>query len=103
MSAAKVRGPAAIDAAIKREVSTFEPTRAALTRCRVCKCTEVLACYPPCAWEPREEDLCTSCAELIRKVREWLIGAHHASFAALRREAYKPLGPGSHRTGGKRG
>jgi hypothetical protein len=65
-----------------------------LTKCRVCKCTELRPCFPPCGWEPGEPDLCDSCADVIRKVREWLIGAHRPSVKALIIEARKPQGPG---------
>jgi hypothetical protein len=62
-----------------------------LTRCRVCRCTEVEPCNPPCAWEPGEPDLCTTCAEVIRIVRQWREEeAVQPSFAALQREVLKP-------------
>jgi len=75
-------------------VSFFEKPPTGLVKCRVCKCTEMRACFPPCSWEPGEPDLCSSCADLIRAVRYWLTGAHRPSFAALRREACKPTAPG---------
>lgn len=59
-----------------------------LTKCRVCKCSELQPCCPPCGWERGEDDLCTTCAEVIRRVRGWLIDAHRPSFAALRRESH---------------
>lgn len=64
-----------------------------MNRCRVCKCTQAEACNPPCGWERAELDLCTSCAEAIRVVREWIEGAVRPSFAALKREALNPSNP----------
>ena len=34
-----------------------------LTACRVCGCTELAACYPPCFWA--EPDLCSACVSGI--------------------------------------
>lgn len=65
-----------------------------LTRCRVCKCTEMRPCFPPCSWEPNEPDLCSNCAEVIREVRKWLESGYKPSFAALWREAMKEHAPG---------
>jgi hypothetical protein len=58
-----------------------------LTRCRVCKCTELEPCNPPCAWAPSQGDLCTNCADMIRALSEWQISAHRQSWAALKRAA----------------
>lgn len=60
----------------------------------MCKCTETKPCWPPCSWEPGEPDLCSACAYIILKLRDWLIGAHNPSFYALKFEAQKPTGPG---------
>ena len=60
-----------------------------LTRCRVCGCTEERACFPPCSWEPGQADLCTSCADTVYAVGEWLQNAVRPSFAALKREALR--------------
>ncbi len=65
-----------------------------LTRCRVCKCTEEEPCNPPCGWERNEPDLCTTCADIIRHVRDWMEGAHRPSFAALNAEAKYNHAPG---------
>ncbi len=67
-----------------------------LTRCRVCKCTEMEPCCPPCAWEPGEPDLCDNCARIIRAVRNWLEAGLRPSWAALLKEAKKGRGPGEH-------
>jgi hypothetical protein len=69
-----------------------------LMRCRVCQCTEMEACYPPCSWEPGEAELCSNCAEAIRAVRRWLSGGLRPSWAALRREALKVNNPGPGKT-----
>lgn len=53
-------------------------------RCRVCGCTEVEACNPPCSW--REPDLCSACAVTAFVLREWKQGAHQPNMAALMRE-----------------
>ena len=58
-----------------------------MLKCRVCKCTEMEACNPPCGWEPGQGDLCTSCAHMIRTLRAWLEIAHRPSVAALLHEA----------------
>lgn len=65
-----------------------------LTRCRVCSCTEMEACNPPCSWEPGELDLCSNCAGAIRAVRGWREEGLRPSWAALRREALKADPPG---------
>jgi len=72
----------------------LSPVSVGLTRCRVCKCTEMRACFPPCYWEPGEPDLCDRCAETIRQVQQWLQVAVRPSFAALKREAMKANAPG---------
>jgi hypothetical protein len=61
--------------------------RNGLTRCRVCGCTEVDACHPPCSWA--EEDLCTTCADAALHVHHWLYSARRANWAGLRREVAK--------------
>ena len=60
--------------------------RNGLTRCRVCGCTEVNACYPPCGWQPGERDICTGCYEASRALEHWLHSARRANKAALWRE-----------------
>ena len=58
--------------------------RDGLIRCRVCGCTELEACDPPCAWF--DADLCTSCALVVEALASWMEGAHRPSWAALVRE-----------------
>lgn len=53
-------------------------------RCRVCGCTEVEACNPPCSWS--EADLCSNCNDAVDALHEWFVGAHRPSRAALLRE-----------------
>lgn len=60
--------------------------RDGLTRCRVCGCTDVQACCPPCGWVPGEYDLCTACDHAAETIAEWLEGSHRPSKAALLRE-----------------
>lgn len=56
-----------------------------MTRCRVCGCTEVNACNPPCGWA--ESDLCTGCHFAIDAIIAWMDGAVRANFTGLIREA----------------
>lgn len=58
--------------------------RNGLVRCRVCGCTEVEPCEPPCSWV--EADLCSGCQEAVEALHEWFVGAHRPSRAALLRE-----------------
>jgi hypothetical protein len=59
-----------------------------LTRCRVCGCTQLEACNPPCGWADRSQSpICTGCATAALAFAEWLDGAHRANLAALKREA----------------
>ena len=60
--------------------------RDGLTRCRVCGCTELDACNPPCGWEPGHEDLCTTCNAAAKAIVQWLWAARRANKAALWRE-----------------
>ena len=63
--------------------------RDALVRCRVCGCTERQPCEPPCGWF--DGDLCTGCAEVVLAVANWRLGAHRASWAALKREVEEAI------------
>jgi len=58
-----------------------------MTRCRVCGCTEVNACNPPCGWEPECGNLCSNCATAINAVIDWMDAAVRANFTGLIREA----------------
>jgi len=58
--------------------------RNGLFRCRVCGCTEVDACQPPCAWA--ETGLCTTCADAIADIQIWQGRARRANMTALLRE-----------------
>lgn len=55
-------------------------------KCRVCSCTEIRPCDPPCAWVHGEADLCTGCLLAAERLWEWLDGAHRPSIPALYRE-----------------
>ena len=55
-------------------------------KCRVCGCTDTEPCNPPCAWEPGEGDLCTTCGSVIDTLHEWKESALHPSIPALVRE-----------------
>jgi len=92
----------AVDGAIRKQVKkmkremeartkpsaegVIKRTRDGLTRCRVCGCTEMEACYPPCGWQPGEADLCDRCHEMAYRMRVFIGGAHRYSQAALFRE-----------------
>lgn len=56
-----------------------------MTRCRVCGCTEVNACNPPCGWA--EADLCSSCFYASTIIAEWMDIAVRANITGLVREA----------------
>lgn len=58
-----------------------------MTRCRVCGCTEVNACNPPCGWQPGAGNLCTSCAHAANVIAVWLDIANRANITGLIREA----------------
>jgi hypothetical protein len=60
--------------------------RNGLIRCRVCRCTELEPCFPPCWWEPGEEDICNRCNEMAYHLRVFMAGAHRFSRKALFRE-----------------
>lgn len=53
-------------------------------KCRVCGCTEMNACNPPCAWA--EPDLCTGCRDIAVALVEWERSAVKPNRHALRRE-----------------
>lgn len=57
---------------------------AGFIRCRVCRCTEIQPCEPPCSWS--EVDLCSGCAKAAGALCDWYYGAHSPNFAALVRE-----------------
>lgn len=69
-----------------QEKADMKTDRNGFVRCRVCGCTEIEACDPPCGWEPGEADLCTGCAEMMRALLRWSVGAHRATKASLMRE-----------------
>ena len=58
-----------------------------MTKCRVCRCTELEACDPPCSWV--EADLCSLCAFTIQTLGAWEACAHKANQTALFREVRK--------------
>lgn len=64
--------------------------RNGLVRCRVCGCTEIEACNPPCGWA--DGDLCTTCAEAVRSLLEWEESARLPRLAPLVREFYRAVG-----------
>lgn len=55
--------------------------RNGLTRCRVCGCTELDACNPPCGWQAGHEDLCTTCHAAAEAIHEWMWAARRANSA----------------------
>lgn len=57
-----------------------------MTRCRVCGCTEVNACNPPCGWTG-DGTICTSCAHAASAIADWMDGAVRANITGLIREA----------------
>lgn len=58
-------------------------------RCRVCGCTEIAACQPPCSWVGNQ-DLCSGCFEAARALGLWVTGAHRPNLTALLREFKRP-------------
>jgi hypothetical protein len=62
--------------------------RNGLTRCRVCGCTQVDGCNPPCGWIAGE-DMCTTCWDAVQAVFTWTNSARRVNWAGLRREAEK--------------
>jgi len=62
-----------------------------LTKCRMCRCTEEAACESGCAWEPGEQDLCTTCGEMRRAFVKWLHKAHRPTTNALLREMKRTI------------
>ena len=58
---------------------------AGMMACRVCGCTEIEACNPPCSWVA--PSLCSGCAGIVHAITDWMDEAHRANFAALIREA----------------
>lgn len=65
--------------------------RNGLTRCRVCGCTEVDACNPPCGWVPGEADLCTGCDEVVRGIMFCMACARRVNKLAVWREVNRRL------------
>jgi hypothetical protein len=55
-----------------------------LTRCRVCGCTYIEPCNPPCSWV--DNDLCSTCHATVDMMVGWLDAAHRPSMVALKRE-----------------
>lgn len=56
----------------------------AITRCRVCGCTDDAACLNACSWV--ERDLCSTCAVAAEALASWLYNAKDADKTALNRE-----------------
>lgn len=63
-------------------------TQCGLVLCRVCKCTAIQGCNPPCAWDPSDSrgDICTTCAYAVGELMDWMRAAHIPTVAALLRE-----------------
>lgn len=59
-------------------------------RCRVCGCTEIEPCEPPCSWVA--DDLCSACATAVDALVQWAHGAYIANKAALLRELTAAMG-----------
>lgn len=64
--------------------------RNGFVRCRVCGCTEIEPCCPPCSWA--DQDLCTTCDDAAKALVDWQMNAHRGNWAALRREANRQFG-----------
>lgn len=63
------------------EQYTFTPQR-----CRLCGCTDMLACDPPCAWV--DADTCTGCVgDNDRQVV--MVGSSDSFYARLARAVYR--------------
>jgi hypothetical protein len=77
--------------ALRESDGDIKRDRNGLTRCRVCGCTELEACNPPCGWAPGEDDLCTNCAATVQVMATWQEGAHRANISALLRELHREL------------
>ena len=78
----------AAKAKASRGASQVQRVRDGLQRCRVCGCTQVDGCNPPCGWIAGE-DLCTTCYDAAQAVFTWLNSARRVNWAGLRREAEK--------------
>lgn len=67
-----------------------EPPEAADAKCRVCGCSQALACAVPCFWA--EEGLCSHCARVMELLFEYFFAVRGADafdgvlMDALRRE-----------------
>lgn len=66
--------------------------RNGFVRCRVCGCTEIDACSPPCSWA--EDNLCSHCDAAVQAYVQWFEGARRPNRAALAREIARYLSPG---------
>jgi len=55
-----------------------------MMKCRVCGCTEVRACQPPCSWAG--PFICSNCHNAVSALRQWKEGANRANMTALLRE-----------------
>jgi hypothetical protein len=69
-----------------KKPSGIKTDRNGFVRCRMCGCTEIEACDPPCGWEPGEGDLCTTCADVMRAMLHWFRAGHHPTKTSLLRE-----------------
>lgn len=67
--------------------------RDGLIRCRVCGCTEVDPCFPPCSWVQGQPDLCSTCAVAVSTLVAWHSEARRANLAALLRELARNMEP----------
>jgi len=54
-------------------------------KCRVCRCTQLEPCNPPCCWA--EPDLCSTCATTAGILAEWHLSALRPNRTALWKEA----------------
>ncbi len=59
-------------------------------KCRVCKCTQDRACDNGCGWARGLGDLCTNCAEIVERIRDYSDIAYSFNWAGLKREVAMP-------------
>jgi hypothetical protein len=55
-----------------------------LTRCRICGCTEIDACNPPCGWV--EEGLCSTCWQAVAALLRHYDDSRKFNMAGIKRE-----------------
>lgn len=83
--------PTAAEKQAERKRNTVKVNAQGYIECRVCKCTDIEPCDPPCSWA--EVDLCSTCQEAAAALADWHEAALKPNRNALMLEYLRIIAP----------